>query len=92
MPNYRLDVEAGKFEVAGHNVKLIHTIVAETIQKNWWLIAIYIAANLIAIIVSSYIIPVPWLNALVSGVVFVGSTYVGYLMMCKVVTITREIH
>ncbi|MCU1250011.1 MAG: hypothetical protein JWQ49_3040 [Edaphobacter sp.] len=92
MPDYRLDAEAGKFKATGQNAKLIHTIVAEAVQKNWWLIAIYTVANLIAIYVSSCIIPVPWLNALVSGVVFVGSTYVGYLMICKVVTITREIH
>ena len=91
MQEYKLNAETGHFKVTGYDAKLIHTVIVETIQKNWWLIAFYIAANLAAIYLGAYVIQVSWMNALVSFSVFMFSTWIGYAMMCKVVTITNDV-
>jgi hypothetical protein len=89
--NYTLNAETGRFKVTGQNARLIHTVVVEAIQKNWWLIALYAVANFIAIYVGAYAIQVSWLNAFVSFIMFIFSTWIGYAMMCKVVTTTNEV-
>jgi hypothetical protein len=89
--NYTLNADTGHFKVTGYDAKLIHKSVTETIKRNWWLIALYVAVNLAAIFVGAYILILPWLNALASFCVLIFSTWVGYVMMCKVVTITNEV-
>jgi hypothetical protein len=87
---YILNAGPGQFKGTGYDAKLIHRSVAETIKKTWWLIALYIAVNLAAV-VGAYFLTAPWLNALTSFGVLIFSTWVGYVMMCKVVTITNEV-
>ena len=88
--HYVLNAETAHFKVTGQDAKLTHTVVVETIKKNWWLIGIYAVVNLLAIYLGAYVVPLPWLNAAISLAVLIASTVVGYFMMCKVATITRD--
>jgi hypothetical protein len=91
MIDYKMKAEAGSYKVTGHDANLVHTVIVQTIAKNWWLIALYLIINLASIFVGAYILTIPWLNASVSILVLIFTTWVGYFMMCKVVTVTNEV-
>ena len=91
MIDYKMNAETGSYKVAGQNATFTHSVIAKTVAKNWWLIVLYLAINLVSIFVGAYILTVPWLSVSVSILVLLFTTWVGYFMMTKVVTKTDEV-
>lgn len=92
MIKIKMKAEPGHYKVSGAPAKLTHTATITTIKRNWWLIALYTAVNLASIYFCSFRIPAPWFSAAVSFVIWLFTTWIGYLMMCKVERITKEMH
>jgi hypothetical protein len=84
-----LKPEAGSYGVSGSPVELVHTTTAEALKANRWLIAAYVAISLVSI--SSSYFTSGFLSVGTSTAVTVATTWIGYLMIQKVITITRNI-
>ena len=87
--NYEMKVEPASFTVTGNDAVLTHTIIVETVAQNWWWFVVYIIATIGDIVVTSFFVS-GWTSFGISTAVAVGSSFIGYWMLTKVVTITRE--
>ena len=88
--DYRMKADTGHFKVTGHEVKLVRSSITKALQKNWWLVIVYIAVT-IAGLGYTYATGT-WRDVFVAFFVAAITFAVGLKMLIEVNTITTEIH
>ena len=84
----RLEAVTGSYSVTGIDARLTHETIKKAVKYNWPWVALY-AAVTVGGIVFSYCTS-GWFSVALS--IFVAVIVVGYLMLQKVITITRDTH
>lgn len=84
----RLQAEPGSYAVTGTDVRLTHSVISQALKLNWYWVALYAFVTIGGIVLSYWTTGL--INVLLATFVAVVTLVVGYLMLQKVITITKE--